>query len=131
MPRLLFLASFLVVCLLALPGADLFAAQTGDQGPVSSVKSSGLKSSATLAKILQNAGPLGSSGSKISSTKSKKSLKSATSKHKKLTTASAGKLKKHAYKKTKSSKQSYRKTRSHKKSNAGKIRASKRSPHRS
>ncbi|MBI5572710.1 MAG: hypothetical protein HY914_22390 [Desulfomonile tiedjei] len=132
MPRFLFLVSFLAVCLLALPGVNLFAAQSEGKDPVSSFKNSELKSSTSLARILKNSQPLTSSTSKMSSKKSKTDLKSATGKSKKLTKATHATSKKLAHKKSKSSKRGlHRKSAPHKKAHNGKVRASKRSPHRS
>ena len=132
MPRLLYLVSFLVMCLLALPGADLFAAQSGGKDPGPSLKSGDLKSSAILARILKNSRPLTSSTSKLSSKKSKTDLKSASSKSRKLIGTKHDTAKKLAHKKGKSTKRSlHRKSTPHKKSHAGKIRASKRSADRS
>jgi len=132
MPRFLFLVSFLVMCLLALPGANLFAEQSGGKDPVPSFKSSDQKSSNSLARLLKKSQPLASPTSKIGSKKSKTDLGSASSKSKKLTTTKHATSKKLAHKKTKASKRGlYRKNAPHKKSHTGKTRASGRSPHRS
>ena len=132
MPRFLFLVSFLEMCLLALPGANLFAAQSGGKDPVPSVKGSDLKSSNSLARLLKNSQPLASPTSKMGSKRSKSGLKSASGKSKKLTTAKHATSKKLAHKKTKAPKRGlYRKSAPHTKLHPGKIRVSKRSPHRS
>jgi hypothetical protein len=132
MPRFLFLVSFLVMCMLALPGANLFAEQSGGKDPVPSFKSSNLKSSDSLARLLKNSQPLASPTSKVGSKKSKTSLKSASSKSKKLTETKHATSKTLAHKKSKASKRGhYRKSAPHKKSHTGKTRASMRSPHRS